>query len=87
MKANNQFDDQTSGSADTAQQLDALRELLGNIVYAANADVGTIQNANNFYSFDRQRAKEEMAYRQALIDELNRISSNVDRLGHLPRDQ
>jgi hypothetical protein len=85
VKANDQFDDQTSGSADTAQQLDALRELLGNIVYAANADVNTVQNANNFYSYDRVRAKEELAYRQALIDELNRISSNIDRLGHLPR--
>ena len=85
VKANDQFDDQASGSADTAQQLDALRELLGNIVYAANADVSTVQNANNFYSYDRLRAKEELAYRQALIDELNRISSNIDRLGHLPR--
>jgi S1-C subfamily serine protease len=85
VKANDQFDDQTSGSADTAQQLDALRELLGNIVYAANADVTTVQNANNFYSYDRVRAKEELAYRQALLDELNGISNNIDRLGHLPR--
>ncbi|HUB66112.1 MAG TPA: hypothetical protein VL981_01350 [Candidatus Methylacidiphilales bacterium] len=34
------------------------------------ADMGTIQNKNNFYSFDQQRAGDEIAYRKALQDEL-----------------
>jgi hypothetical protein len=85
VKANNQFIDQISGNVDTEQKLDALRELLGNIVDAANADVATIQNANAFYSYNRQLAKDEMAYRQALLNELNSISTNIDRLGGLPR--
>ena len=85
VQANDQFEDQSGGNVDTGQQMDALRELLGSIVDAANSDVATIQNTNNFYSYDRQRAKEEMEYRQAIKDELDTISNNVSRLGGLPR--
>ncbi|HEX4140328.1 MAG TPA: serine protease [Candidatus Methylacidiphilales bacterium] len=84
-RANEQFEDQSGGNVDTGQQMDALRELLGSIVDAASTDISTIQNTNNFYSYDRQRAKEEMEYRQAIKDELDRISTNVSRLGSLPR--
>jgi hypothetical protein len=44
-----------------------------------------IQNPNSFYSFDRQRAKDEIAYRKALKTELDSIGKNVSRLGSLPR--
>ena len=44
-----------------------------------------IQNSNNFYSFDQIRAKDEIAYRKALIAELNQINDNDSRLGSLPR--
>jgi Trypsin-like peptidase domain len=84
-KANSDFKNQTSGDEDTAQKLDALRELYGNVVEAAKADVNTIQNENNFYSYDRQRAKDELAYRQELLKYLDSLGDNVDRLGHLPR--
>ena len=84
-RANDQFEDQSGGNVDTSQQMDALRELLGSIVDAANTDVTTIQNQNNFYSYDRQRAKEEMEYRQEIRDELDGISNNISRLGSLPR--
>ena len=51
----------------------------------ANIDMDAIQNPNNFYSFDRQRAKDEADYRKALKTELNTISNNVSRLASLPR--
>ncbi len=85
VRANESFEDQSGGDVDTGQKMDALRELLGSIVDAANTDVSTIQNQNNFYMYDRQRAKDEMEYRQALKDELDRISNNISRLGGLPR--
>ena len=85
VRANEQFVDQSGGNVDTGQKLDALREFLSTIVDLANTDVTAIKNVNNFYSYDRVRAKEEMEYRQAIRDELDRISSNIDRLGHLPR--
>ena len=85
VQANQQFQDQAAGNVDIAQKLDAIRELLGSIVDAANADVATIQDTNHFYSYDRKLAKDELAYRQALQKELDGIGSNVDRLGTLPR--
>jgi hypothetical protein len=51
----------------------------------ANSDMATIQNSNGFYSFDQQRAKDEIAYRKALKAELDEISNNVSRMGSLPR--
>jgi S1-C subfamily serine protease len=85
VRANEQFEDQATGNVDSGQKLDALRELLGAIVDAANSDVATIQNVNNFYMYDRQRASEEMEYRQALKNELDRIGNDVSRLGGLAR--
>ncbi len=85
VRANEQFEDQSGGNVDTSQQMDAVRELFGGIVDAANTDYTTIQNQNNFYMYDRQRAKDEMEYRKAIKDELDRISNNISRLGALPR--
>jgi hypothetical protein len=84
-RANTQFDDQSGEGVASGQKLDALHELFGSLVDAANTDVTNIKNPNNFYMYDRQRAKEEMEYRQAIQDELDRISSNISRLGGLPR--
>jgi S1-C subfamily serine protease len=85
MKANNQFEDQSGDGVASGQNLDALHELFGSIVDLANDDVANIKNPNNFYQYDRQRAKDEMDYRQALKDELDRINSNISRLGGLAR--
>ena len=85
VKANNQFEDQSGEGVASGQNLDALHELFGSIVDLANDDVTNIKNPNNFYLYDRQRAKEEMEYRQAIRDELDRINSNISRLGDLPR--
>jgi S1-C subfamily serine protease len=85
MKANSGFKHRTSGDADAGQKLDALRELYSNVVEAGKADVDTIQNSNNFYAYDRERAKEELADRQVILKYLDSIGDNVDSLGHLPR--
>ena len=84
MKANSEFFEQSTG-ADIAQQLDADKIMWSEITDLSNSDMDTIQNPNNFYLFERQRAKEEIAYRKAIITELNQINNNVNRLGSLPR--
>jgi S1-C subfamily serine protease len=84
VKANNDCFDQRSG-ADTSQQMDAITVLWSEISDIADTDMDAIQNPSNFYSFDQQRAKDEIAYRKALKTELNEINNNVSRLGGLPR--
>ena len=84
MKANNDFLDQTRG-VDTSQQMDALRQLVGELNDIASAQMVEIQNPANFYSFDRQRARDEITYRKALITDLVSVSNNVSRLAALPR--
>jgi hypothetical protein len=51
----------------------------------ADSDMAAIQKSANFYSFDQQRARDEIAYRKALKAELDQINSDVNRLGSLPR--
>jgi len=85
VKANNDFIQRTAGGADTSQQVDAVRELYGDIRDIAGLDMDAIQNTNNFYSFDQLRAKDEIAYRKALQVELEGIGNNVSRLGSMPR--
>lgn len=84
VKANSDYFDQTNG-ADTAQRLDALRLMWGAISDIADTGMETIQNPNNFYSYEQQRARDEIAYRKALKVELDQVNNNVTRLGGLPR--
>jgi S1-C subfamily serine protease len=84
MKACDSYNQQSSG-ADTAQQIESLRGLLFDLQSIADLNVTQIENANNFYSFDRERARDELAYRKALKAELDDIGNDVTRLGGLPR--
>jgi len=84
MKANSEFFAQSTG-ADIAQKLDADKIMWSEITDLSNTDMDAIQNPNNFYSFDRQRAKDEIAYRKAIIAELTQINNDVSRMGSLPR--
>jgi hypothetical protein len=84
MKANDNFIQRASG-ADIAQRIEALRGLLFDLQCVSDLNVDQIQNQNNFYSFDRERASDELDYRKALKAELNSIGNNVQRLGALPR--
>jgi hypothetical protein len=47
--------------------------------------VDQIQNLSNFYSFDKDRAQEELAYRKALRAELDANGDVIERLGDQPR--
>ena len=84
VKANSGFFEQANG-ADTSQQVDADRVMWGEISDLARTDMDAIQNPNNFYAFDQQRAGDEAAYRKALQTELEKINANVSQLGSLPR--
>jgi hypothetical protein len=84
MRAENNYQSNANG-ADTEQHIEALRNLLFDLQGIADTHFSDIQNADNFYPFDRDRAHDEMAYRKALKDELDSISNNIERLGHLPR--
>lgn len=51
----------------------------------ADLNLDQVQNMNNFYTFDRDRARDELSYRKALKDELTDIGNDIEQLGHLPR--
>ena len=84
MRAENDYQSAASGG-DTSEHIEALRSLLFALQGVADIHYTDIQNMDAFYPFDRERAREEMAYRKALKDELDDIGNNVERLGHLPR--
>jgi hypothetical protein len=84
MKANDNYVHQASG-ADTAQHIEALKGLLFDLQCVADINMDQIQNTNNFYSFDQERARDEFGYRKALKAELDSIGNNIQRLGALPR--
>jgi hypothetical protein len=83
MKAINNCSDESTDAA-VSQRIEALRVLVSDLHDVADIDMDTIQNPSNFYSFDQQRAKDEITYRKALRDYLDSLSDNVDRLGDLP---
>ncbi|HUB67086.1 MAG TPA: SUMF1/EgtB/PvdO family nonheme iron enzyme [Candidatus Methylacidiphilales bacterium] len=71
-KANSEFSDQFA-AGDASGQMFAFREWQTALDGIANADVDAMQNPNNFYAFDQQRAKDELAYRRMLKAELDAI--------------
>jgi hypothetical protein len=83
MRANANFTQQASGG-DTAQRAEALRGLLFDLQCVADLNMDQIQDPANFYSFDQERARDELAYRKALKDELDAIAGDPDRLNNLP---
>jgi len=84
VKANNDFFEQASG-AGSSQRMDAIRELYSDLDNIVGIDVDAIQDVNGFYSFDQQRAQDEIAYRKALKTELDAASNDVSRMGSLAR--
>jgi hypothetical protein len=84
MKANDNYE-QGAGSADTEQHIELLRSLLFDLQCVADINMDQIQNMNNFYSFDKERAQAELDYRKALKGELNSFGDDIERLGSLPR--
>ena len=84
MAAHNNFRQQLNGT-DTAGRIDALRQLGFDLDGIADKNMDAIQNMDNFYTFDQQRARDELAYRKALKVEIQEFSSDVNRIGGLPR--
>jgi len=84
VKALRILNEQISG-ADTAQQLDAVTQFVSTLTDIADTDMAAIQNLGNFYTFDQQQAKDEIAYRKAIKTELNSMGDNVGWLDSLPR--
>ena len=84
MAAHQAFRQQLAGT-DTAGKIDALKNLSFALNTIADKNMVAIQNTNNFYSFNQQQAKYELAYRKALKDEIEKFSSDITRIGSLPR--
>jgi len=72
---------QTSGGQPfDGQTLEATRELLDDLQSIAESNVDQLQAMTPVYSINRRRAKEELAYRHALLNELNGFSDDIRRL-------
>jgi S1-C subfamily serine protease len=84
MKANNDYFSHANGG-DSSQRMDALREWQSDLANLVSADMEAIQNPNNFYAFDQLRAKDEIAYRNALKAELDGIGDDVSRIAGMAR--
>jgi S1-C subfamily serine protease len=78
-KAQDDFTSAING-ADAAQRLDACREWLFAMDNIVDLNVGPIENPENFYQFNQQRAREEAAYRKALKVELDSFSDDLSRI-------
>ena len=77
--ASDNFRKQAIG-ADSDQALDATRELLDDLQSVAKIGVDQLQAMNPTYAINRRRVQEELAYRQALQDELNAFGDNIQHL-------
>jgi S1-C subfamily serine protease len=84
MGASRAFHEQLNGT-DTGAQIEALRQLGFTLDGIADKNVVTLQNTNNFYSFDQLRARDELAYRKALKVEIQKFASDVNHIADLPR--
>jgi S1-C subfamily serine protease len=82
--ANEQYAETIAG-ADSSQRLQAAQELVFNLEAVADDEMDQIQNPSNFYSYDQQRAKDEIDYRKALRVELENMKGDLNRAGGLAR--
>ncbi len=73
---------QLAEDTDDSQKMDARRELVMSLQGIADADMNTIQNPSNFYSFDRLRTVFEIKYRKALRAELDNVGDKISDMGH-----
>jgi hypothetical protein len=84
VKADDQFYQQANGG-DASERLDAFRGWVFSLDSIADSNMESIQNLSNFYTFDQQRAREEISYRKALKTELDSFGDDISRvesLGH-----
>jgi len=58
--------------------IEDVRVAILDILQFGQRDLDSIQNARNFYSFEWQRAKEEAAYRKALMKEAQAVNDKIN---------
>ncbi len=85
MQANSNYVRQSAVNDDSSQQLQAFRQLLFELTSIADTDTSSLQDMNNFYSFDQARAKDETSYRTELKTELDTIGNDISRMNGLVR--
>jgi hypothetical protein len=83
-KAQDDFSSAVNG-ADSSQRLSAAREWLFAMNNIVDVNLQQIQAPENFYQFDRERARQEAAYRKALKAELDSFSDDLSRIQGLAR--
>ena len=71
-----------AADADNSQNLEAWRQLVMDLEGVADSDMDAIQNPANFYSFNEIRAQQEIKYRKALRDQIERMGDKVSDMGH-----
>ena len=76
--ANDTFVQGISGG-DPAERSDALHQLLFELGVITDTDMDQIQQPVNFYGFEQMRARDEIAYRQALKAQLDSYGSDITR--------
>jgi hypothetical protein len=76
--ANASFLQDTVGG-DPSERTEALHALLFELGVAADSDMNQIAQPANFYSYEAQRARDEMAYRQAIRAQLDSYGNDLKR--------
>lgn len=71
---------QFASGADRSQRLSAARELLDSLQTLAGTNLALLKDPSDFYAFNKLGACEELAYRLALVKELDDLQSNLPRL-------
>jgi hypothetical protein len=76
---------ETAKGADHEQQLDAARQLLFELQSIVDAKVDRLQSLNSPYTYDRDRVREELAYRRALKEQLDGYQDDIESLDDIAR--
>jgi hypothetical protein len=76
---------QLAAGADRDQRYEAARELLVDLQAVADTDVLLLQDTSSFYMPDQNWAKEELAYRAAIKQQLADLGNNIPRLDIIAR--
>jgi len=71
-----------SSVKDNSKRKAAYQQLLTDLGTLADEKMDDIQQSTNFYTFDQERAKEELAYRQNIKKELDFIGNDLGKLGY-----
>jgi len=83
MKSANETFLQGIVGGDPSQRSDALHQLLFELGVLSDTDMDQVQQPVNFYGFEQLRARDEIAYRQAIKAQLDSYSSDITRFNSI----